>query len=134
MDDMSGARLERDLKLRIINIDCYDNCPAKGRRRHSAKSDTAAPKDRYNVCLCNAAPRDGVASNRERLDKAQLVKIQIRRIDRLNRNRDILRERAIALYSQGLVVSARVAPAVAAGGAGATTAVRREGDVHSCNE
>lgn len=134
MDNMRSARLARGRQLHVIGIHGNDGSPAEGRRRHSAETDTAAPEDRHNVCFCDAATRDGVATNGERLDETQLVEIQIRRIDGFDRNGNILRESAIPLYSQSLVIPARVTPVVTTGSTATATAVRRKSDAHSRSE
>ncbi len=75
--DVRSAGLARRRQLGVIHIDADDGCAAKGRPGYGAKSNAATTYDGDRITGATRPRRSGVEADRERLDEAQLLEVEI---------------------------------------------------------
>src|SRR6185312_9587125 len=126
VDQIGRTGLARNLQLRVVHIDRNRARTPKRCRRNRSQPHAATAKHSYRVVRRHPSACRSVESHRQWLDQCKLSQRQRRRVQLLARHSNALRQRTIALYTEGLVELARIHPSPPATRALPASRVRRQ--------
>ena len=116
----------RNPQFCVIQIDSNDLGAAEGSSCDGPETHTSATEHRYRIPGCHAASSKRMKSIGQRFDEAKLLEAQIRRIQVLSGDGNILSQSAVSMYAQRFIELASIGPSPQARCALPTTCVRRE--------